>query len=131
MKRTVFEEIQDYMGMKETVISFLMASLFLFLSFCAHTRAELEPITTSLQTMDVPNAYYGFPFEMLSILSPVTVPQENQVDMYVMEEGNLRFQILWHGLVLNFVMYFVLAFLVVYLFESARAFKQIYACMLW
>lgn len=121
--RRVIEEIKDYMGTKEIIISLLTASLLLFLSFFAHTRTELIPITTTVQTMDVPNAHYGFPFEMLTILTPVTSPQAYQIDRYTMDEGNSRFQILWGGMVLNFVIYFMLAFVMIYLFErfGARA----------
>jgi len=117
MMRTVIEEIKDYMGTKEIIISLLTASLFLFLSFFALTRTELVPITTIVQTMDVPIAYYGFPFEMLAILTPVTSPQAYQVNRYTMDEGNPRFQIFWVGLVLDFIIYFVLTFFMVYLFE--------------
>lgn len=126
--RREMEESERYIQGMEILLSLLLTGVFLFLSFVGHTRLALIPIKvrwfTVESTVDVLIAYYGFPFEMIGILTPVTPQQEAQVAR-AQAQGGFRFQVLWDGLVLNFVIYFMLALVIVYLLKRFTSVLEI------
>jgi len=122
--KTVFEEIGDVMQAKELVTSFLLTGLFLFFSFVGYTQLSTTEITVieyqgtiwerPPETHAIHMSSYGFPFGMMGVLNPLG-PEENfWMEQY---EGGLM-QILWGGLFLDFVLYFLLAFVIVYVFKT-------------
>jgi hypothetical protein len=118
--KNVFEDIEYYMQTRELIISFLLTAVFLFLSFVGYTQLSTAEITViehqgtiwerPPETHTIHMSCYGFPFGMMGVFNPLD-PMEN----YWMEHyaGGLV-QILWDGLFLNFVLYFFLAFAIVY-----------------
>lgn len=123
MMRKAFEEIGNYMQERELVISFLLTGVFLFLSFVGCTKFSTTEITVVVyqdvgpETHTVHISYYGFPFEMVGMLNPLTTMERYYLSKF--EAGLL--QIFWGGIVLNFVLYFLLVFTLVYLFRRWRS----------
>jgi hypothetical protein len=116
MITNIFEDIENYMQFRELVLSFLLTVIFLFLSFVGHTRLSTTEITVGEITHTIHISYYGFPSEMIGILNPITEMENYWV--YQSEAGVIR--IIWSGLFLNVVLYFLLAFTLVYLFRRLR-----------
>jgi len=114
------EDLQHCTGAKEIIITLLLTSMFLFSSFIAHVRFTYTPVTVSTYTLDIPITYYGFPFEIIGILNPLTRAQDAHVNAYTQIEGAGRLQVLGKGLVLDVLIYLILAFTIVYLFRKFR-----------
>ena len=118
--RKLLEDIEYHIQMREIVLSLLLTCILLFLSFIGHTRFSAIPITVSTFTMDIPIMYFGFPFEMIGSLTPLTRRQTAHILAYTQVERGSRLQILGKGLFLNVVIYFTLAFFIVYLYKKFR-----------
>lgn len=113
----LIEAIAEYMEPKEFIICFMLTFFLLLLSFISHTRLSTTEIVckweTYTETYPVHISYYGFPFEMVGILTPIGAMESYYV--IASKEGLVR--ILWSGLLANFALYFSLSFLVIYLFK--------------
>ena len=114
--KNIFEDIGNYMQAKELLIVFFLSGVFLFLSFIGHTRLSITEITVGGIAHTIHISYYGFPCEMVGVLTPIGWMESDW--MYLSEGGVI--QILWNGLLLNFVLYFLSAFALVYLFRRLR-----------
>jgi hypothetical protein len=114
--KNVLRDIEENFQTRELVLCFILTALLLFLAFIAHTRLSTVEITIRAGTYPVHIQYYGFPFEMIGILAPIGNTEISVV--YTSREGSL--QILWGGLILNFILYFLLAFAIVYLGKKLR-----------
>jgi len=118
--RRIFEEVGSYVQGKELIVCFLLTILFLFLSFVGYTKlstTEITEITGITHTIHI--SYYGFPFQMVGILNPLTETENYWV--YHSREG--LFRIIWGGFLLNFVLYFLLALILVFSFRRLKAEK--------
>lgn len=121
--KNVFEEIGNYMQAKELIISFLLTGVFLFLSFVGYTRFSTAEITiieyqgtiweSPPETHTIHISYYGFPFGMVGVFNPLGSMENYWMGFY---DGGL-IQILWGGLFLDFVLYFLLAFAIIYVLK--------------
>ena len=121
--KDVFEEIGDYMQAKEFVTSFLLTGIFLFSSFVGYTQLSTAEITViehqgtiwerPPETHTVHMSCYGFPFGMVGVFNPLGSMENYWMGLY---DGGLM-QILWVGLFLDFVLYFLLAFAIVYVLK--------------
>ncbi len=113
--RKTLEDIRNSMQFKEVVFSFLLTELFMLVSLVSYTRFTTTEITISIggvmETHAIRVSYYGFPFEMLGVLNPFGMME----NYYVSLAGHGLVQIVWRGIFTNFVLYFLLAFLIVYL----------------
>lgn len=119
----IFEEIGNYMQERELIISLLLTVIFLFLSFVGYTRLSTAEITiiehqgtpweSPPETHTIHISYYGFPFEMVGVFNPLGSTENYWMGFY---DGGL-IQILWGGLFLDFVLYFLLAFAIVYVLK--------------
>jgi hypothetical protein len=107
----IFEAIGEYMGEREVILSFLLTGILLVLSFVAHTRFATTQVMVEGKNYMVHASYYGYPFEMLGVLSPIT--EDESYWVYLSGEGSFR--VLLSGLCINFVLCFSLAFFIVYL----------------
>jgi hypothetical protein len=125
MMRNIFEDVESYMQARELLISFLLTGVFLFLSFVGRTRfSTIEVVDKWGELHMIHVSYYGFPFEMIAMLNPIGMMENYWANLG--DLGSLA-RILWGGLFLNFVLYFLLAFVLVYLFRwlrGARAFSM-------
>lgn len=114
MVRNILEEFANYMESKDYVLTFLLTILFLFFSFVGYTRFA---VTEIIDKWGVPHnihiSYYGFPFEMIGILNPIGT-MENYY-LKISDIGLVR--ILWSGVFINFILYFLLALILVYTFK--------------
>jgi hypothetical protein len=109
--RKMLEEIGEYMGEREVILSFLLTGVFMVLAFVAHTRMGWTTITYNGMNFMVHASYYGFPYEMISVVTPLTSDENGW--LFLSGQGN--FNVLLGGLCINFLLYFSLAFLVVLL----------------
>ncbi|MEM2913981.1 MAG: hypothetical protein QXH91_01075 [Candidatus Bathyarchaeia archaeon] len=113
------EAIMEYMETKEFIICFILTLFLLSLSFVLHTRLSTTEIVckweTYTETYTVHISYYGFPCEMVGILTPIGAMENYYV--IASKEGLIR--ILWGGLLANFALYFSLSFFVIYLFKRS------------
>lgn len=118
--KKIFEDIENYMQMRELVLSFLLTAILLLVSFALHSRLSTAEITVVihgvLETHTIHIIYYGFPFEMLGILNPLG----NMENYWVQNSGQGRIRILWNGLLLNFALYFSIMFFSIYMFRKLR-----------
>jgi len=119
--KNIFRDVEDNFQTRELVLSFLLTGVFLFLSFAGHTRfSTTEIIDQSGGAHPVHMSYYGFPFEMIGFLNPM-----GRLEAYwAYYNGGGLLRILWGGLILNFALYFLLAFAIVYLSKKLRSDKS-------
>jgi len=115
--KNVFGDIENYMQEKELLIVFLLTGVFLFLSFIGYTRLSTTEITIEGITRAIHISYYGFPCEMVGVLTPIGWMESD----WVVLSGGGMIRILWNGLFLNFILYFWFAFAFVYLFRRLRS----------
>lgn len=115
--KNVFRDIADTFQSRELVLCFLLTGVFLFLSFAGHTRfTTIDIIDESGGVHPIRIAYYGFPFEMMGIINP-----HGRLDQYwINYSGEGLFRIVWGGLILNVALFFLLAFIIVYLLRKVR-----------
>jgi hypothetical protein len=116
--KNIFRDIEENFQAKELITSLLLTGVFLFLSFVGYTRFTTIEIVGDINGVLYPVhvSYYGFPFEMVRMLTPVGPEETGWVQFSRM--GSLM--ILWFGLTLNFVLFFLLSFAIVYFFEKLR-----------
>jgi hypothetical protein len=115
--KNIFRDIEENFQTRELVLCFMFTSLFLFLAIIVHTRlSTVEIAIQNRGSYPVHIAYYGFPFEMIGVLAPIGPAEVGWFN--ASGEGSLR--ILWGGLSLNFILYFLLAFAIVYLWKKAK-----------
>jgi hypothetical protein len=114
MVRHVLEEFTDYIESRDYILAFLLTLLFLFFSFVGYTRFAVTEIVDKWGTShSIHISYYGFPFEMVGILNPI-----GTMENYYLKISDISLvRILWNGLFLNFIIYFLLAFILVYAFR--------------
>ena len=109
----VLDEIESYIQTRELIMILLLTAGFLLISFVAFTKSSIIEIAVGSDKYPIYISYYGFPFLMIGILNPMT-----GMDQYwIYRAGEGLFRILWEGMLLNFVLYFLLAFTIVYLFK--------------
>ena len=114
--KNIFRDIEDNFEVRELFASLLLTGVFLFLSFVGYTRfstTEIVDVWGGSHAVHI--SYYGFPFEMIGLLTPVGSVETE----WARHAGGLL-QILWGGLVLNFALYFLLTFVIVYLSRKLR-----------
>ena len=115
MKR-IMEDIGNYMETKELVYSFLLTMLFLVLAFLASTRLTTTQIKVADGYHDVFVSYYGFPFEMIGILTPLTEMEW----VWISNSGSGLLRMLWGGLLLDFLLFFLLSFAIIFLIKRLK-----------
>jgi len=113
----VIESIVEYMEFKEFIICFMLTIFFLLLSFILHTQLSTIELVcrweTYTETYTVHISYYGFPYKMIGILTPIGQTE----NFYVIASKEALIRILWGGLLANIALYFSLSFLITYLFK--------------
>lgn len=93
--RTISDHIP--LTLKRFVYVIILTFVFAFVAFISHTRSEPHPILGAYRFLLI---HYGFPLEWLEITTTI---------------GYLRgATIVWAALVLDFIMYFLLAFVIVF-----------------
>jgi hypothetical protein len=116
--KNILRDIEENFQTRELVLCFLLTGLFLFLSFIAYTNLSTVTITIKSRGSNAVHiSYYGFPFEMIGILTPIGTVESS----WLLASGEGAIRILWGGLVLNFILYFLLAFVIVYLWKRLRS----------
>ena len=114
--KNIFEGFENYIEAREFIVSMLLTGVFLFLSFVGRTRLAMTDIIDKWgMPHEIHISYYGFPFEMIGVLNPIGM--ENY---YINTSGISLIRIVWVGLFLNFVLYFLLAFALVYSFRRLK-----------
>jgi hypothetical protein len=118
--KNIFEDIGNYMQMREFVLSFLLTEILLLVSLASYSRLSTTEITVVIhglsETHTIHIIYYGFPFEMLGILNPLGTME----NYWVQHSGQGLIRVLWSGLLLNFILYFLFTFFSIYLFRKFR-----------
>jgi len=110
--RKTYNNILNYITMKELIYIAMLTVLLLFLSFTMHTRiGKIEVIVESFPSQ-IFVAYYGYPFEMIGIEQTESIPSppSDGGAMAPTEGYRVGILILWDRLFLNFALYFLLAF---------------------
>lgn len=132
--KETYDSIEYHIGMRELVLIGILTVLFLFISFIGYTRmGKIEVIAQGFPLSTIV-AYYGYPFEMIGIenlAQSTPTAAEETMPMEWVESYQVNTWIFWDGLLLNLVLYFLLAFVLTYfvarlkhmytLRESARA----------
>jgi hypothetical protein len=109
--KNIFEGIESYIQQRELFICLLLTGILLFLSFVGHSRLSTTQVTDRVgQPHTVFVSYYGFPFEMIGLLNPLNDDQSSAIE----QSGGGTLRMLWDGFFLDFVLYFLLAFVIVY-----------------
>jgi hypothetical protein len=111
------QDIADYMQEKQFLAVFLVTFLLLLVSFVSHTRFSEAAIIWAGQSHTVHISYYGSPFEMVGIYTPM-----GDEMLWIMYSGEGMFKILWTGLALNFALFFVVSFFLVYFVVRVSAY---------
>jgi hypothetical protein len=115
--KNIFRDIEENFQTRELVTALVLTGVFLFLAFLGYTRfTTIDLVDTKGVTWTIHVSYYGFPFEMVRLLNPIG----GETAYGALFAGAGLIQILWGGLVLNFALYFLLAFAIVYLSKKLR-----------
>jgi len=115
LKRT-YNDILNRMEMKEFLLIAILTVLFLFTSYVMHTRAGRVEIIVQDFPSTATIAYYGYPFEMIGIqYSAKPTPAQWEWTISEMAENyKVDTLIFWDALFLNFILYLLLAFGLIY-----------------
>lgn len=114
---SIFDNIREYIQEKELLMSLLLAVLFMFLSFISRTRLSTIEIIDKLGGSHVIHtSSYGYPFEMIAILTPFNMDESYWIE----QAGGGTFRILWNGFIPNFILFFLLAFAIVYTYKRVE-----------
>jgi hypothetical protein len=116
--KNVLGDIENDFQTRELIISILLTLAFLSLGFIGCTRFStiVVPVDTHGLEYTIHVSYYGYPFAMTRVLNPIGEDQTG----WALYSGVGLVQMLWGGLVLNFVLYFLLAFAIVYLLKKVK-----------
>lgn len=110
--------VVDYMETKEYVYVFLLMAFLLFSSYAMHSRLGRTEIMVNEVPTLLTMQYFGTPFEMLGIPQRLTGTQQDfefvTAELTMGPESGTPV-IIWPGLLLNIVVYFLAAFGIVYL----------------
>ncbi len=113
------ESIETYTEPMDILISLIFTAVLLFFSFVGFSTLKMTrlniPIGIGTQA-DVYTTYYGFPLPMIGILTPIGSQQDIAATWFEMM-GNSNVQILWGGLLVNFITFFLLCFFVIYVYR--------------
>ncbi|MEM3731307.1 MAG: hypothetical protein QW667_03615 [Candidatus Bathyarchaeia archaeon] len=104
------EDIEEYMHSQELIMVILLTGFFIFLSFIGYTKMSTTEIIVRGQPHLIHIAYYGFPCQMIGILNPLT----DMENYWIYQSGQGLIRIIWSGLLLNVILYFFLAFFIIY-----------------
>jgi carboxypeptidase Q len=117
----VYSDISSTVDAKEIVYIIILTALFLFSSYALTARiVKMETIIGGVPQI-VSARDFGYPFEMIRIpvqTSVTTTDLETALSQLTVVSHSSTLIILWEGLLLDIVLYFVLAFVVVYLLAS-------------
>ena len=114
MIRKIVKGITSYMGIKELIICFFLSGLLILLSFGYRVKVSTVEITDRWGgSHEIFVLYYGFPFETIGILNPTGIPEYVIITIP-------HLPVLWDGLFLKFALYFLLAFIILYVFIRLR-----------
>jgi hypothetical protein len=121
---TWLTSIRIYLEQRDYIIIFLLTISFLILSFASYSELSTTEINIPLEnhsmTYKIHIIYYGFPFRMVGILSPLTDIEY----FWVYHSGCGMIKILWNGLLLNATVFFAIAFMIVYGFRRVQASRK-------
>jgi len=113
----ILRDIEENFQSRELVTALILTVIFLFIAFLGNTRfTTIDLVDEHGMTWTIHVSYYGFPFEMTRILNPIG----SETAYGALFAGAGLVQILWSGLILNFALYFLLAFVVVYVAKKLR-----------
>lgn len=118
--RTIKEELENYSEPVDILTSVLMAALLMFISFVGYSRLTLTYVELKFAIATkapVFITYYGFPFSMIGILTPIG-NQQTMTATWNQIAGNSNTRVLWGGLLANFIIFFLLSFFMVYLYRK-------------
>jgi len=113
------EGIENYSEPVDILTSFFATAVLMFISFVGYSRLTTTIIHIPMgigRDAIVHITYYGFPFSMIGILTPVGGQQTTDALWYMML-GNSNVQILWAGLFINFAFFFLLSFSAIYAYR--------------
>jgi hypothetical protein len=113
----VLEDIENYMHSQELVMVILLTAVFIFLSFIGYTKMSTIEMIVGGKSHLIHISYYGFPFQMIGILNPLS----DMENYWIYQSGQGLVRVIWGGLILNVILYFLLAFFLVYLFRRLRS----------
>jgi hypothetical protein len=115
--KNIFRDIEENFQSRELVATFLLTGVFLSVAFVGCTRFTTVPLVDEHGTpWTIHVSYYGYPYEMLRILNPIG----GETAYGALFAGAGLIQLLWSGLILDFALYFLLAFVIVYLSKKLR-----------
>jgi len=113
--KRIYDNILDYMGMRELLYIIMLTALFLFISFAVYMRiGKMEVIDQGLpRTVGI--KYFGYPFEMMGIpYQGELLKASSEGTVLEWSENYEGTMILWNGLFLNIALCFLLAFVLMY-----------------
>jgi uncharacterized membrane protein YedE/YeeE len=118
----LYNEIVYGMGLQEWVWAFLLTAVLLFSSYASYAQiANTEVIQGGVPTV-VAMRYVGYPFEMIGFPIPSTVVTQNfELTVSVLSAPEMSSPtILWAGVLLNGILFFLFSFGVVYAASMLR-----------
>jgi len=124
--RKAYSSILYYIGTRELVVIVLLTVLFLFVSYISYVRVETVETMIREWPSPVLMSYYGYPFEMIGIqqknMAPPSIQQPDSTFFSGSTGGSYDVtpQILWSGLIVNLILFSLMAFAVIYSFERLR-----------
>jgi len=124
--RKMYERGRDivfFMGFRGFLNVIVLTALFLFISSIGGIRAGTIELTIDNIPRTITTFYFGFPLRMVGALNPLGAAETEWVESYV---GN-RLLVFWDGLILNVILYFLVAFGLSYLIlrlQYEREFKS-------
>jgi len=113
-----YNNIASYVEMREIIYAIALTAFLLFSSYAAYTRiGRIEIMAKGVPTV-LSMRYFGYPFEMLGIPLQLSVTEpdiELVITQLTLNPESSTPEILWPGLLLNAVLFFVISLSIVYL----------------
>jgi len=121
--KRMYGSLVDYIELKELVVTIILTALFLFASIVSYTRVGRIEVTRNEIPTPVTMLYLGYPFEMIaSEQSTRTISFGGSEGGPPLDFGRriVGTLVLWNGLMLDLLLYFVSALFLVYVVVRLR-----------
>jgi hypothetical protein len=122
--KKMYGSLVNYIGMKELVLTVILASLLFFASIVSYTRVGRIEVTPQEIPTPVTMLYLGYPFEMVAFEQSTQMigsgESEGAPPLESLGSNTVGTLVFWNGLVLDLLLYFLSALLIVYVVARLR-----------
>jgi len=121
LKKT-YGSFVNYMEMRELVLAIILTGLLLLASIVSYTRVGRIEVVDEGIPMAVTMLYWGYPFEMVAFEQSTRAigSVEGSPPLESFGSATVGTQVFWNGLVLDLLLYFLVALLLAYVVARLR-----------